>query len=163
MSELLFGAIELTKGLREALPFFEHIIEQSPLASATHVIELARDAGLSFRDSGAFNIISQLKSNASLKAAFKLTSFDSLPDPNTLGIAITPLRKDYSYLVSIKGLNEVTGARERRFVTIVSDDLLSPAQIFKAAMGLPTGQEGSQLLRNQTVTLESALKSPLAD
>lgn len=161
LTELL-AELASTKGLREALPYFAKAVEAAPTLSATEIIAEARGAGLSFRDSGAFNIISQLKANVATRLAFKLTAFDELPSTSALETAVTPLSKDYSFLVSIRGLNQVTGEREKRFVTVVSDELLTPEQILETALGIPTGAPGSQSLINQTVTIESGKISPLA-
>ncbi len=57
----LLEELSLTKGLREALPFFVGFVEEFPDTSATKIIEMARTTGLTFRDSGAFNLIGQLK------------------------------------------------------------------------------------------------------
>lgn len=158
----LLSAIAVTKGLREALPFLTGLVEADPTLSARSIIAAARAAGLSFQDAPAFNIISQLKANLDIREAFHLTDFTSLPDINSLERAVSPLSKNYSFLASITGYNSVTGARERRLVTVVSDTLLTPEQIFETVLSLPSGTPGSQILSNATVNIESGKVSPFA-
>lgn len=154
--------ILVTKGLREALPFITGLVEATPEASARSILTAARAAGLSFSNQPAFNLVAQLKANLSIREKFKLTAFDQLPSLDSLEKAVSPLSKNYSFLVKITGFNSATGERERRFVTVVSDSLLSPESILRTANSLPTGNPGSQVLSNQTVSIESASISPFA-
>lgn len=158
----LLADIAVTKGLREALPYLTHLVEADPNASARSILTAARSLGLSFTDAPAFNIVSQLKANLSIRDKFRTTDFTSLPSIDSLERAVSPLSKNYSFLVSITGFNGVTGARERRHVTVVSDTLLTPEQVLETALAIPSGQPGSQLLGNATVNIERGMVSPLA-
>jgi len=159
----ILGALGgLTKGLRAALPFIESIVNRDPGLSARDVINAARAAGLSFRDAGAFQVIGQLKANVAVRERFRLTDFNGLPSLDSLERALTPLRKDYSFLVRISGFNRASGSREQRFVTVVSDNLLSPAEILQSALKAPSETPGSSPLENATVSIERGMISPLA-
>ncbi len=158
----LLQLVAVTKGLREALPFLEGLVARNPAASATSILKVARDAGLSFRDAPAFQLVGQLKSNLQTLSRLRLTDFAQVPSDEELEVAVTPLRKNYSYLVGIQGTNPLTGGRERRFVTVVSDNSLSPNEVFQTALEAPSGREGSQILNNQRLSLDSAKISPLA-
>ncbi len=162
MAISLIEDLLVTKGLREALPFLQAFVEETPEASARSILAAAREAGLSFSNQPAFNIIAQLKANLDIRERFKLTDFTQLPSVDSLEKAITPLSKNYSFLVRITGFNSTTGERERRFVTVVSDNLLTPEQVLMTANNLPTGTPGSQILGNSTVSIQSAMVSPLA-
>lgn len=156
----LIEALGVTKGLREAIPFLEGIVTRNPELSARAVIEAAREAGLRFSDGPAFNIISQLKSNLDAKELFGLTDLDELPDLHAFGLSDSPMTRNYQFMVSIRGYNPLTGEREERFISIMSDSILSPAQVIETALALPKDSPGSQWLSNATVTVESAKKSP---
>lgn len=158
----LLRAIGFTKGLREALPFFEGLVTSNPAASATSILRAARDAGLSFRDGPAFQLISQLKKNRDLLERFKISDPDDVPRVDQLGEDAAPLKRNYAYVASITGFNSATGEREVRHVTVVSDELLSINQIEQSVRDLPRDRPGSQTLSNTTFDLERAVRSPLA-
>lgn len=158
----LLEDIAVTQGLREALPFLSSLVEASPDLSARAILGAARAIGLSFSDAPAFNIVAQLKANISIRDQFNLTSFTSLPSIDSLERSVAPLSKNYSFLVSITGFNGVTGEREQRHVTVVSDTLLTPEQILETAINIPSGNPGSQLLSNATVNIERGTVSPFA-
>lgn len=163
---MAFGLLEdlaVTKGLREALPYLTSLVEAEPALSARSIISTLRSQGLSFGDAGAFNIISQLKANLDVRELFQTTDLTSLPEIESLERAVSPLSKNYSFLVSIKGFNGVTGERETRHVTIVSDTLLTPEQILTTAQSLPSGAPGSQVLGNSTISIEAGFRSPFTD
>ncbi len=156
----LLEALGVTKGLREALPFLEHIVTDNPELSARAILGMARDAGLRFTDAPAFNIVAQLKANLNAKELFNLTAFDELPKFTSLERAVTPLAKNYSFLVKITGYNALTGERENRHISVVSDNLLTPADIIKSALNIPNQSPGSSVLSNATVSIVSGKVSP---
>lgn len=157
VAPLLFQSF-ITKGLREALPFLTYLVEANPTASARSIIADARASGLSFTDTGAFRVIGQLKANLDARRLFGLLDDNELPEPETLGVALGDLRKNYSFAVEIVGLNRASGERETRHVTIVSDDLLTPNQILETAIQLPTHVGGSMGLENAQYRITGGLR-----
>lgn len=162
MTGALALGLTLTKGLREALPFLDSLIDEEPELSARAIIRMLRSQGLGFRDSDAFALIGQLKSNLNARKLFKLTGLDDIPSLDTLEKAVTPLGKDFSFLVKISGFDRNLGERVNRFVTVVSDTLLSLNEILDIAAQAPQGKEGSEALINSRSEVISGKRSPLA-
>lgn len=158
----LISRIGVTKGLREALPFITSLVESNPTMSARAILVAARDAGLSFRDGPALNVVAQLKANLDIARRFRGIDFNDVPRDSDFEVAVTPLKKDYSYIVQITGLNPATGERERRTVAIASDNALSPESVLESALDLPRDRPGSQGLINTTYNITHAYISPLA-
>lgn len=158
----LLADIAITKGLREALPFLEHLVGLDPEASARSILSAARAVGLSFSDGPAFNVVAQIKANIASVSRLNALGPDELPDIAELVRTEAPLKKNYAFVVKITGYNANTGEREERGVTVVSDELLTLNQVFSDASSLPTETPGSSPLANSTLELVRMYASPYA-
>lgn len=158
----LLDALANTRGLRQALPFLTKIVQATPELSNAAIMASARAAGLHFENVGVGVVLNQLKANVNIAQQFRVASLDQIPSLDTLGQALTPLKKNYSFIARIAGFNPLTGLRETTHVTVVSDTLMTPADIQAAALRFgDTGQSGAGLI-NRSVSVESGLVSPLA-
>lgn len=163
MAIALIRTIGFTKGLREALPFFNSIVSKNPAASVTSILDAARGAGLRFTNQPARILVQQLKNNADLLKRFKVRDVFQTPPDRAYGVAETELDKNYSYRWAINGYNPFTGERETRYVTVVSDRRLSINASYEQMLKAPDRNPGSQVLTNATYDLEAALRSSLLD
>lgn len=158
----LFEGLELSKGLREAIPFLNHIVTDNPELGNQNILDLAREAGLRFTDGPARVIVNQIKSDIKAFQLFNVEALDELPSLRSFGKIDSPLTKNYSFGVKITGYNSLTGERETRNITVVSNELLTPAQIYADALNLPNDKPGSSILSNSVMTIVNAKKSKYA-
>ena len=159
----LLRTIAMTKGLRAALPFFEALVSRNPTMTARRILEQARGAGLAFRDTPAFQLVAQLKTNQKILSHLMVGSLKEVIPRLGWGKSVTNMTKNYSIVVKIRGYNPLTEKREIRLVTVISNRAMSVNRAFELAALLPSDKPGSQGLENVTYDVESALRSSFLD
>lgn len=152
----------VTAGLREALPFLEGLVSRNPAASIDSILRAGRDAGLRYPNDIARSLVRQLRDNFDIRARLNVKDFDKVIPEGSMEVATTKLRRDYSYLVRIRGLDEETGRRETRDIYVSSDMLLTPNEIFDTAASLNDERPGSAPLVDSNMTIVAAKINPLA-
>lgn len=152
----------VTKGLREALPFLEGLVARNPKTSIDGILAAGRNAGLTYPNEQARSLVRQLKANLDIRNLLKVKDFDKTIPESSMEIATTKLRRDYSYLVRIRGLDESAGIRVEREVYVSSDMLLTPNEIFETVEGMENQGFGSDPLKDPSMTIIAAKINPLA-
>lgn len=158
----LLEDLVLTKGLKQAIPFLTGIVEANANLTNKAILDIARTAGLSFRDSVAGRVVTQLKADFDIMSRFRLGSLDELPDLRDLITSKDPLSKNYAFLAQVTGTHPETGGRITRNFYITSDTLLTPAQVQSIALGLPGDDGQGYELMNATVNVTRGIKSRYA-
>lgn len=83
---------------------------------------------------------------------------DRKPDPARISISRTNIRRNFSFVVRVRGFDMVSGETVERFVTIVSDTVLSRDELEQAARDMLEEGVSNYPMDIETVTLQTALR-----
>jgi len=116
----------LTAGLRRAMPFIEKAVVDG--LSSNAISRALRQGGMGVQRQNLLDYVRFARGEEIKKEAIRGLRRDLKPNVGRLRTAITKLRRTYSYKVGYDGYNPHTGKKEKGFVTIATDNILSPME-----------------------------------
>lgn len=147
----------LTASARAAYPFIQRGVREG--LSSRALERVIRAAGLAIRRQDLLTAM-RLESGVQTQGSeLRFLNQDHRPNPARLPIALTKIRRQYSFIVEVSGVNVSTGELTRRNVTVTSDSLLTRREIEAAAVDAVDSQGTRYGMRESSGTLTSGMQS----
>jgi hypothetical protein len=147
----------ITRGILRALPAIERGVRQG--IGANELEGILRSAGLGVRRQALQKTMNYLRESIDRVDELLKLPREILPTHDKIPVAITKIRRAYSYRVAVEATDSLTGKREERFVTVATNERISPAQAEREAANLARAEdagEGSGLARERFFDLKAA-------
>jgi len=84
------------------------------------------------------------------------------PNPERLPDAVTPIRRQYAFIVEVEGQHAQTGEVFRRFVTISTDELLAVESLEQQAVDLVNKRSRSYQMQAVSAVVATGMKAGAA-
>ena len=157
--EILASVFEgATAGVREALPFIDHLARQA--LPANEIIRQVRAAGLTVRRAAALEAIRTIKGVIAGGRYIQAVRNDFLPNPDRVPTAATLIRRNYSYKVRVRGFDPQTGDPVERHISITTDTLMSKNDVYNIAADTLASDHENYGVTNYQLTVVELKKSP---
>ena len=116
----------LSAGLRRAMPFIESAVIEG--LSSNAISRALRAGGMGVQRQNLLDYVRWSRGEEIKKEAIRGLRRDLKPNIDRLRTSITKLRRRYSYKVGFTGFNPHSGKKEERWITVATDNLLSPSE-----------------------------------
>lgn len=147
----------LSASARSAFPFIRRAVSEGMSVLDTQV--LLNESGFPVKQTELLRVINAVRKEMRLGADLRGLPRDRPIAARLLHDAITPLRRQFSFDVLVRGIDTAAGVLRGQHVTVTSDDPLSPEQIEAIAERFAVGREGSGGMEEVTAELVSGRKA----
>ena len=151
---------ELTKGVREALPFLTHLVTSPENLSKNEMLRRLSDAGLGINRAQGLKVIGQLQAADRAGVYLREYSAADLPVFGDLAKAVTPLLRNFAYLIRARYYLPSTGETLERFITYSTNTLITKDQALAAIAEETAGLQAASGTIHLGGTVDNVLISP---
>lgn len=149
----------LTGAQRIALPFLEAGVAEG--LSANKILTTLQEAGFGINRNVGLKLISNIVKNQESASYVSNAPLTDLLDINQIGIANSVGNGKFAYTIKAFGRDVTTGRFTNRYVTVASEEPISPQQAIDLASGYFTGQNKYADFSFQSAQVTQALINPL--
>lgn len=122
----------LSARARAAYPIIRGAVNRG--LSSSEITKVLQDQGIGIRRQTLLDIIRDERGAVTAGARLRNLGSRRMPNPERLPKALTRLRRAYSFVVEVRGINSETGETMTRPVTVSTSRLMSRADIEAQAM-----------------------------